>query len=71
LPVPLRRSFRLRLSRRLWRRRRLRLLRAHGGHSREKTKDCNPENAIFHERYTYGASAASVSTARLPEDAPA
>src|ERR1700693_1971651 len=64
LPVHLRRAVRLRL------RRRLRLLRAHDGHGREKTKDCNPKSPFFHCRYTYGASAASISAARQPKDAP-
>src|SRR6202162_6727820 len=64
-----------RLSRRFRRRRRRRgrprLLRTHGGHSREKTKGCDPKRPIFHGYYTYGASAASISAARQPKDAPA
>src|SRR4029077_1393731 len=67
LTARLRRSLALRVRRR----RRLRLLRAHSGHSREKTKDGDPKRPFFHGCYTYGASAASISAARQPKDAPA
>src|SRR5258708_15977661 len=40
---------------------RLRLLRPYRGHNCEKTNDTDPQSPFFHDCYTYGASAASIS----------